>query len=124
MLVRENLEAVLGLTFPSPQDADRDDVSAECIICYSFRLLVGKLEFLFFVLVIYLSTAHHFFQVQCNKGSLQTVFVDESQLGAGDYCTYLLNIINKLFVISPGGLTSTGKCRLQHELNQRDSYHS
>ncbi|XP_024362240.1 uncharacterized protein [Physcomitrium patens] len=41
-LVRENLEDLLDVTFPSPQDSNRDDVSSECIICYSYRLLDGK----------------------------------------------------------------------------------
>lgn len=44
--MRENLEDVLGVTFPSPQDSDRDDVSSECIICYSYRLLDGIILFL------------------------------------------------------------------------------
>jgi hypothetical protein len=45
-LVRENLEDVLGVTFPSPQDSDRDDVTSECIICYSYRLLDGTIPVL------------------------------------------------------------------------------
>ncbi|GLJ27361.1 hypothetical protein SUGI_0536870 [Cryptomeria japonica] len=37
-LLRENLEDVLEITFPSPQDSIQEDISAECGICYAFRL--------------------------------------------------------------------------------------
>ncbi|KAH9304740.1 hypothetical protein KI387_009144 [Taxus chinensis] len=37
-MLRENLEDVLEITFPSPQDSIQEDISAECGICYAFRL--------------------------------------------------------------------------------------
>lgn len=40
-LLRINLEDVLELTFPCPQDTDQDDISANCIICYNYRLPHG-----------------------------------------------------------------------------------
>lgn len=36
--LRENLETVLGVTFPSPKTSNKEDFSEECGICYSFRL--------------------------------------------------------------------------------------
>eukprot|EP01018_Ginkgo_biloba_P006628 Gb_35791 [translate_table: standard] len=37
-LLRENLEDILEITFPSPQDTVQEDISADCGICYAFRL--------------------------------------------------------------------------------------
>lgn len=37
--LRENLEAVLGLCLPQRQGGDADDASADCAICYAYRLL-------------------------------------------------------------------------------------
>lgn len=37
-LLRENLEDILETTFPSPQDSIQEDISADCGICYAFRL--------------------------------------------------------------------------------------
>ena len=36
--VRENLEAVMGIAFPSPTNTTKEDFSEECSICYSYRL--------------------------------------------------------------------------------------
>ena len=36
--LRENLEAVLGLCLPQRQGGDADDASADCAICYAYRL--------------------------------------------------------------------------------------
>ncbi|KAL2650994.1 hypothetical protein R1flu_019122 [Riccia fluitans] len=36
-LLIANLEAVLELTFPSAQDTDNEDMSADCGICYAYR---------------------------------------------------------------------------------------
>lgn len=37
-LLRENLEAVLGVALPQRQGADAEDASADCAICYAYRL--------------------------------------------------------------------------------------
>jgi E3 ubiquitin-protein ligase FANCL len=37
-LLRANLEAALELTFPSPSTAKKEDYSADCCICYTYRL--------------------------------------------------------------------------------------
>lgn len=34
--VRENLEAVLDISFPSPQTANREELTTECAICYAY----------------------------------------------------------------------------------------
>lgn len=40
-LLRLNLEAVLELQLPQRQGADAEDVSADCAICYAYRLPPG-----------------------------------------------------------------------------------
>lgn len=37
-MVRANLEATLGLKLPSPATTTKEDYSADCGICYSYRL--------------------------------------------------------------------------------------
>jgi E3 ubiquitin-protein ligase FANCL len=37
-LLRANLEAALELTFPSPSTTKKEDYSADCCICYTYRL--------------------------------------------------------------------------------------
>eukprot|EP00249_Psilotum_nudum_P017954 c26570_g1_i1 orf=614-1708(-) len=41
-LLLANLEDVLEMTFPSPQDTVHEDISSDCGICYAFRLSDGK----------------------------------------------------------------------------------
>ena len=38
-LLRHNLEAVLELALPQRQGADAEEASADCAICYAYRLL-------------------------------------------------------------------------------------
>lgn len=39
-LPRENLERVLGMALPSRATSAVEDISAECCICYAYRLLL------------------------------------------------------------------------------------
>jgi E3 ubiquitin-protein ligase FANCL len=38
MTLRENLESLLGIKFPSPKTSQKEEFSVECGICYSYRL--------------------------------------------------------------------------------------
>ncbi|CAM9213024.1 unnamed protein product [Chrysoparadoxa australica] len=42
LMVRENLEAILELELPSPSHTSREDFSADCGICYSYKLANGE----------------------------------------------------------------------------------